>query len=132
MGERAPVWVAGIQYLREGQPERSGRGDGAADKEPSGVLSDVDGLSVKGGGASPGQLRWRLRSCPPKSCFSVADATQVQVGKEGHILGPGECGNRAVCEAAQMGTLGRTCASQQLFRRWRWGSQNLLAVLQGC
>lgn len=33
MGERAPVWVAGIPYQREGQPQRSGRGDRAADKE---------------------------------------------------------------------------------------------------
>ena len=80
-----------------------------------------DGLSVKGRGASPGRLRWRPRCCPPKSCFSVAEAAQVQVGKEGHIPGPGECGNRAVCKAARVGTVGGMCASQQLFRRrWRW------------
>ena len=43
----------------------------------------VGGLSVKLRGASPGRLGWKVRSCPPKSCFSVADAAQVQAAKEG-------------------------------------------------
>lgn len=72
----------------------------------------------------------RVRSCPPKSCFSVADATQVQVGKEGHIPGPGECGNRAVCQAAQMGTVGRTCTSQETSEWRRDKGQDRLGSLE--
>lgn len=62
-----------------------------------------------------GQLRWRPRCCPPKSCFSVAEAARYRWGREGHIPKPGECGNRAV-QGSAGGHRGRMCACQQLFR----------------